>query len=134
MKVAFHHAHLFASDIDQSIRFYREMFGAEVLFDMEMAGARNVMIAVGTGKLNFYDTPPRDRGRGTVHHLGIETDDLASLVKHMERKGIRFKAPIRDFGTWKYVMVEGPDHVLIELFQGPTEGESKEWFRSVSSL
>ena len=33
MKIAFHHAHLFESDIDPSIRFYREMFGAEVLFD-----------------------------------------------------------------------------------------------------
>ena len=71
---------MFASNIDESIRFYREMFGAEVLFDMEMAGARNVMISIGGGKLNFYDQPPKEGGRGAVHHLGIETDDLEALV------------------------------------------------------
>ena len=77
-----HHAHLFASDLDASVGFYQEMFAAEVLLDTEMAGARNVMILVGTGRINFYDQPPRDTGRGVVHHLGIETDDLEGAEAH----------------------------------------------------
>ncbi len=71
MKVSLHHAYLFASNLDESINFYREMFGAEINFDLEVAGARNVMIAIGSAKINFYDQPPKDRGRGPVHHLGI---------------------------------------------------------------
>jgi catechol 2,3-dioxygenase-like lactoylglutathione lyase family enzyme len=76
MTETLHHVHLFASNLDESLRFYREMFGAEVIFDMEMAGARNALIAIGKGKVNFYDQPPRDNSRGVMHHLGIETDDL----------------------------------------------------------
>ncbi|MFW9950019.1 MAG: VOC family protein, partial [Candidatus Thorarchaeota archaeon] len=67
MNVNLHHAHLFASDIEKSLNFYTEMFGAVVIFDLMMAGARNVMIAIGSAKINFYDQPPKDKFRGAVH-------------------------------------------------------------------
>jgi catechol 2,3-dioxygenase-like lactoylglutathione lyase family enzyme len=117
VKVSLHHAHLFASDLEKSLNFYTEMFGAVKLFDLEMAGARNVMVAIGSVKINFYDQPPKDKFRGVVHHLGIETDDIERLVAHMENKGYKFKNQIKNLGIWKYIMVEGPDHVLLELFE-----------------
>ena len=113
----FHHAHLFASNIDASLKFYQEMFGAEILADVIMAGARNVFVAVGQGRLHFYDQPAKDQGRGAIHHLGIQTDDLEALVAHMKSKGFPFRKEIADFGFWKYVMVLAPDNVLLELFQ-----------------
>lgn len=134
MKVSFHHAHLFASDIEQSIRFYREMFGAEVILDMEMAGARNMMISIGGGKINFYSQPPKEQGRGPVHHLGIETDDLEALVEHMRSKGFPFTRPVKELGGWRYVMVEGPDNVLLEVFQIIRNRETEEYTRRISSL
>jgi hypothetical protein len=93
------------------------MFGAELVFDNEVAGARNVLLRLGTGHINFYDQPPSDSGRGSIHHLGIGTDDLAALVAHMEAKGFKFRKPITDLGNLKYVMAEGPDRVLLELFE-----------------
>ena len=117
MKVSLQHCHLFASDINESLRFYQEMFGAELIMDAEVAGARNVMISIGSGAINFYDQPPKDNGRGVVHHLGFETDDLEALVEHMKNKGFEFRKSITDLGILKYVMVAGPDNMLIELFQ-----------------
>jgi len=117
MKVSLQHCHLFASDIDKSIRFYQEMFGAQILMDAEVAGARNVMISIGDGAINFYAQPPKDNSRGVVHHLGFETDDLETLVDHMKSKGFEFRKPITDLGELKYVMAAGPDNILIELFQ-----------------
>ncbi len=46
MKTTLHHVHLFASDLEKSIQFYCDMFGAKVIFDREMAGARNVLISI----------------------------------------------------------------------------------------
>jgi len=112
-----HHVHLFASDLDCSIRFYREMFGAEILFDEMVAGVRNVLIRIGTGHINFYDQPPRETGKSAVHHLGIHTDNISAVVAHMEAKGFNFRSPIREFGDLKYIMLEGPDRVLIEVFE-----------------
>jgi catechol 2,3-dioxygenase-like lactoylglutathione lyase family enzyme len=113
----FHHAHLFASNIDASLKFYQEMFGAKILADIVLAGARNVFVAIGQGRLHFYDQTPKDQGRGAIHHLGIQTDDLEALVAHMKAKGVPFRKEIVDFGFWKYVMVLAPDNVLLELFQ-----------------
>lgn len=134
LKTSLHHAHLFASNVDESIRFYVEMFGAEILFDLEMAGARNVMITIGTSKLNFYDQPPKDTGRGAIHHLGIETDDLESLVAHMKSKGYTFRNKIKRFGPLKYVMIAGPDNVLFELFEVVKEKVTQEQYNLISTL
>ena len=71
-----HHVHLMASDVDATIAFWRDHFGADVLFDGFFAGARNVFPRVGEGRLHLYAQPPRHAGQGTAHHLGIETDDL----------------------------------------------------------
>jgi catechol 2,3-dioxygenase-like lactoylglutathione lyase family enzyme len=111
------HAHLFASDVDETIRWWSEMLGASVVFDLEVAGARNVRISVGRGFIHLYDQPPRVVGSGSVHHLGIQTDDLAALVASMEAKGFRFRRPIKDFGIMKYAMASAPDNVLLELFE-----------------
>jgi catechol 2,3-dioxygenase-like lactoylglutathione lyase family enzyme len=134
MNTTFHHVHLFATDLEKSLRFYQEMFRARVIFDMEMAGARNVMIAIGAGKINFYDQPPKEHVRGVVHHLGIETDDLEALVDHMKSKGYEFKKAIKDYGAWKYVMAEAPDNVLLEIFQVVPENIPEGALTGFSSL
>ncbi len=112
-----HHAHLFASNLGESVRFYQEMFGGEVILDAEVAGSRNVLLRLGSAHINFYDQPPKDSGRGVVHHLGIRADDLGELVAHMKAKGFQFRKGITDLGALKYVMAAAPDGVLLELFE-----------------
>ena len=112
-----HHVHVFASDIDKSIGFYRDFFGGVVVLDTELAGARNVFMRIGTGRIHFYDQPPKSPGRGSIHHFGIQTDDIGAAVSRMKAAGVLFRKEIIDFGFWKYVMVGAPDDVLIELFE-----------------
>lgn len=117
MRVQLHHTHIFASDMDRTLNFWQEMFGAKVLFDQKVAGARNVMIAIGSGRLNIYDQPPREGRGGAYHHLGIQTDDLDALIDHMKQHGFEFKNEIKDFGTGRYMMAMAPDDILLELFE-----------------
>ena len=117
IKCDLHHAHLFASDLQASIVFYREMFGAEIVLDGEVAGSRNVLLRLGSAYINFYEQPPKDTGRGVVHHLGIRTNDLPGLVAHMNSKGFEFRKEITNLGSLKYVMAAGPDGILLELFE-----------------
>lgn len=130
-RVRLHHVHLLASDLAASLAFYERWFGAEVVADEVFAGARNVLVRIGDGRLNFYDQPPRDRGRNAVHHIGIQTDDLPRLVRRMQAGGVAFRKPIAGSPGVGYVMVEAPDGVLIELFEAHTSrlsGRAKEWF------
>lgn len=112
-----HHVHIFASDLNKSIKFYEMFFGGAIILDVELAGARNVFMKIGNGRLHFYDQKPGYSGRGSIHHFGIQTDDIESVVNNLKANGIVFSKDITDAGFWKYIMVPAPDDILIELFE-----------------
>jgi len=109
--------HIFASNIEKSIKFYEEFFGGEIILDAELAGARNVFIKIGNGRLHLYDQAPKSPGKGSIHHFGIQTDDIEGALSKLRSGGVVLKKGITDLGFWKYVMVPAPDEILIELFQ-----------------
>lgn len=126
-----HHVHLFASDLDRTVAWWRDKLGGEVAFDGAFGGARNVFMRVGSGRVHFYDQPARDEGRGAVHHIGIRTDDLGSLERRLRQVDVPFRSGIRDFGAWKYIMCPAPDNVLLELFEADPaklEGDAAQYF------
>ena len=126
-----HHTHLFTEDIDATIAWWQNMLGAEVAFDGEFGGARNVFIRLGSGRIHLYEQSPRDDGKGAVHQLGIRTDDLEALEARLRANGVAFRSGIRDFGAWKYIMCPAPDGVLLELFQADPEkleGDAARYF------
>jgi catechol 2,3-dioxygenase-like lactoylglutathione lyase family enzyme len=114
--ISLHHTHLLASDLDATIAFWRDSFGAEVVHDVEFAGARNVFLRVGSGRIHLYDQPPKTSDRGTVHHLGVVTDELEHVVERLRALG-HSVTDIRREPTAAYAMAEGPDRLLVEIFQ-----------------
>jgi catechol 2,3-dioxygenase-like lactoylglutathione lyase family enzyme len=112
---SFHHAHLMSADLDSALGFYRRFLGAEVVADVQLAGSRNVLVQVGSGRLNFYDQAPNHRG--PVNHLGINCTDLPAVVARLEAGGVAVPRGIRDADQFRYAMVPGPDGVLLELFE-----------------
>jgi catechol 2,3-dioxygenase-like lactoylglutathione lyase family enzyme len=111
-----HHVHLMAADIEATIAFWRDLFGAVVVLDAEFAGARNVFLRVGEGRLHLYAQPPKHVGPGTVHHLGVETDELEALVGRLKAAGVSV-TDVRRHEEACYAMAQGPDGLLLELFQ-----------------
>lgn len=90
---------------------------AKIMFDDALAGARNVFLAVGTGRLHLYDQAPRDGGRGAVHHLGIKVENLHEVWQRLQAQGITSPHGIREGDGWRYVMISAPDDLLLELFE-----------------
>ena len=117
MRVSLDHIHIFSSNLPATIEFFTQMLGATVVWDDEAARARNVRLALGRAFIHVYDQPPKGERGGPVHHLGVETDDLDGLVVRMEANGFQFRNAIREESRFRYVMVAGPDNLLIELFQ-----------------
>jgi catechol 2,3-dioxygenase-like lactoylglutathione lyase family enzyme len=117
MRVSLDHAHIFASNLDATVAFFRTMFDAEVVWDDVVAGARGVRLQIGRAFILVYDQPPKAPRGGAFHHLGIETDDLDELVRQMKSRGFAFRKPIQEDQAFKYVMISGPDGLLIELFE-----------------
>ena len=112
---SFHHAHLMSADLNGALDFYRRFLDAEVVADVQLAGSRNVLVQVGSGRLNFYDQAPNHRG--PVNHLGINCADLPAVVARLEAGGVAVPRGIREADQFRYAMVTGPDGVLLELFE-----------------
>jgi catechol 2,3-dioxygenase-like lactoylglutathione lyase family enzyme len=117
MRIGLDHVHIFATNVSSTVDFFCIMFAAKVVWDDEAAGVRNVRLTLGNAFIQIYDQPPKAPRGGAVHHLGIETDDLDALVSRMKEHGFRFRNAIRDERNFRYVMISGPDDLLIELFQ-----------------
>ena len=112
------HTHLFASDIDATMDFYRKWFDAKVIWDGDVLGARNVFIKIGIGALHLYDQLPRGDGKNAIHHLGMQVVGLDELYARMTAAGLHIPNPIRRFeGGGGYFMLGAPDGVVIELFE-----------------
>jgi hypothetical protein len=77
-----------SSNIELTLSFLQRMFSATVVWDERVGGVRGVRLQLGRAFIHVYDQPPKGPRGGAVHHLRIETDDLA-----------------------------GPDDLLIELFE-----------------
>ena len=131
-----HHVHLFSHDLDGTVAWYRRAFDAEVYYDGDFGGSRNVFMKIGSGRVHLYSQPPHDDGRGAIHHIGIRTKDLAGLRDRLLQMGVRFRSGIREFGTWRYLMCPAPDQILIELFEIETASmppELARYFDDVTS-
>lgn len=112
-----HHIHIFAADIAATLSWWCDILGARVLFDGNLANARCVLIAVGSGRINIYDQPPRGTTNGSIHHIGIRTKRLRALWAELENSGVRSPNGLREQDEWRYVMIEAPDSILVELFE-----------------
>ena len=114
--ISLHHAHLMATDVQATIAFWRDGFGARVVHDTVFAGARNVFLRLGSGRIHLYDQPPATTDRATVHHLGVQTDDLDAIVTRLRALRVSV-TDIRYEPTAAYAMAQGPDRLLVEIFQ-----------------
>ena len=112
---SFHHAHLMASDLDATLSFYQRWFGATVVANVELAGSRNALVQVGSGRLNIYNQAPNHRG--PINHLGMNVTDLPALVNRLTASGVAVPGGIKEAEQFRYAMITGPDGVLLELFE-----------------
>ncbi|MDX2156686.1 MAG: VOC family protein [Hyphomicrobiaceae bacterium] len=112
-----HHVHIFASDMDATLDWWCRHLRARVLFDGTNAGARNVLIGVGKGRINIYDQSPRGRGPGPVHHIGVRVSDLRAEWTRLQAAGLSSPGGLREHDGLRYVMIAAPDGILVELFE-----------------
>ena len=121
-----HHVHIFASDVARTVSWWKKNLGAEVSYDGDFGGARNIFMKVGRGRLIIYDQQPRGETSWAYHHVGIRVEGLSDLREKMIGNGVEFRSEIREFGSWRYLMCSAPDDVLLELFEVDIDDVSPE--------
>lgn len=121
-----HHLTVFTRDMDRLIRFYRDMFDADIAFDMSETGPdggtlRHALIGLGNGFALHPFQMPAETGhedgsmqmgkRGHIDHLALRVDDEESL-QEVRRRLVEAGASdgtVTDFGAIRLISFEDPD-------------------------
>jgi catechol 2,3-dioxygenase-like lactoylglutathione lyase family enzyme len=141
-----HHACVIVSDMEKSLKFYRDTLGLKEKVNikcdvdpamMDLPGTEPklhlVLLSAGNAhvELIHYIEPkgrPNDRrtcDNGTLH-LGFQVDDIRKMYTDLKSKGVRFhrdplligEAGEGLAGHW-YVYLRGPDNEVLEFIQPP---------------
>ncbi|MBV9119583.1 MAG: VOC family protein [Chloroflexi bacterium] len=124
------HIALLTSDMDRFIRFYTEVFGAEVLRDNPKHGANQdermvIMRLGGTSEFNVFQVPNNAQasvqtpmfGRGRLDHFGLNAsskDTFDEIRRRLVEAGAS-DGTVTDFGSQFSVFFRDPDGLEAEV-------------------
>lgn len=118
-------------DMEESIRFYTEVFGMKVVEPVQATPPTQGKVATLKSpdseqvlELNWYQPgsrfgPPYANGED-LDHLAFDCEDLASEVEAIQRKGVEVVVRPKEIGAelgWKEAYVKDPNGIWIELLQ-----------------
>ena len=93
--LSIHHACVEVNDIEDSLRYYREKMGFE-LIDRETCGfGEYAMLRYGAARVELIQrqptTPNIVQPEGPLAHIGFEVDDVEGIFNELKKRGIIFK-------------------------------------------
>lgn len=121
------HTMLRVGNLEQSIRFYTDIFGMQLLRKKEYPEGRFTLAFVGYGNesehaaielTHNWDTTSYDTGNG-FGHIAIAVEDATQACLDIKAKGgqvVREAGPMKH-GTTVIAFVKDPDGYMIELIQ-----------------
>lgn len=128
----FNHVATLTPDLDRLVRFYQDVFGAVVTFEMDATPdhPRMIIIDMGGGAaMNIFETTAdeiigdrrRQGGRGAIDHYGLAVDSLATLEATRDRlvaAGAEI-GEIQKLGSEWSLFFRDPDGMELEVCSHP---------------
>jgi lactoylglutathione lyase len=109
------------SDIDQSLRFYRDLLGLKEVRRMENEKGRYTLIFLAPPgqeetpiELTYNWDPEAYAGGRNFGHLAYEVDDIYAFCDRLQKAGVTINRPPRD---GHMAFIRSPDNISIEILQ-----------------
>jgi len=109
------------SDLDSSLKFYRDALGLEVLRSQEYPAGRFTLVFLAAPgdeeaqvELTYNWDPEELSGARNFGHIAYAVDDVYALCQRLQSHGVTILRPPRD---GRMAFVRSPDNISIELLQ-----------------
>jgi len=109
------------SDLDSSLKFYRDALGLEVLRSQEYPASRFTLVFLAAPgdeeaqvELTYNWDPEELSGARNFGHIAYAVDDVYALCQRLQSHGVTILRPPRD---GRMAFVRSPDNISIELLQ-----------------
>jgi len=115
----FDHIHLVSPDPAKTADFYAKMFGAKKSVKDLGGGRQAVSVDLAGTTILIRQAMDADKGKPSLDHYGIRTDNLEAAIKELKAAGVEFTMDMRAVRPdFKISFLRTPDGVSIELTQG----------------
>ena len=115
------HTMVRVSDVEQSLRFYRDLLGLKEVRRMDNDKGRYTLIFLAPPgqeeaqiELTYNWDPEVYSGGRNFGHLAYEVDDIYAMCAKLMAAGVTINRPPRD---GRMAFVRSPDEISIELLQ-----------------
>ncbi|MNZ61829.1 Lactoylglutathione lyase [compost metagenome] len=115
------HTMVRVTDLEASLRFYRDALGLEVLRKTEHPGGRFTLVYLAAPgdhqaqiELTWNWDPEQYTGGRNFGHVAYQVDDIYALCERLQAHGVTINRPPHD-GFMAFV--RSPDNISIELLQ-----------------
>ncbi|HSW08601.1 VOC family protein [Aquabacterium sp.] len=109
------------TDLEASLRFYRDALGLEVISQKEVPQGRYTLVFLAAPgdsaaqvELTFNWDPEAYTGGRNFGHLAYAVDDIYATCQRLMDHGVTINRPPRD---GRMAFVRSPDNISIELLQ-----------------
>jgi catechol 2,3-dioxygenase-like lactoylglutathione lyase family enzyme len=123
----FQHVALGVKNMQESVKWYRDMLGFEKLHDYQQKDMQIAHLALDDVRLELFCFPDMEASDASelmsdlrtvgTRHLCIETDHLDMLIADLKQKGVEFAAEL-DTAYWggRFIFIRDCNGTLIELY------------------
>jgi lactoylglutathione lyase len=115
------HTMVRVTDLEESLRFYRDALGLEVVKKHEVPQGRYTLVFLAAPgqhdaqvELTFNWDPEKYTGGRNFGHLAYEVPDIYAACERLQQHGVQILRPPRD---GRMAFVRSPDQISIELLQ-----------------
>jgi len=126
------HTMVRVTDLEASLRFYRDALGLELLSRKENEAGRYTLVFLAAPgdssaqvELTFNWDPEVYTGGRNFGHLAYAVDDIYATCQRLAEHGVTINRPPRD---GRMAFVRSPDNISIELLQaGGAKAPAEPW-------
>jgi lactoylglutathione lyase len=117
------HTRMRVSDMEQTLTFYREILGLEVVEQkVSPRGSQLAFLAVPNSEelieLCSFPTSGAVKVQEDLVHLACEVDDLDGTIQELQAKGVTITdGPTESSSGSRFIFIDAPDGYEIELIQ-----------------
>jgi lactoylglutathione lyase len=119
------HTRMRVSDMDETIRFYTDVLGLEVLErKTSPRGSHLAFLAVPNSQelIELCSFPPSGpvRVQEDLVHLAFEVENLDETIRTLQAKGVKITdGPTRSSSGSRFIFIDAPDGYEVELIERP---------------
>jgi len=115
------HTMIRVTDLEESLRFYRDALGLEVVRKRDSPQGRFTLVFLAAPgqpdaeiELTYNWDPEQYTGGRNFGHLAYAVDDIYAACERLQQHGVQILRPPRD---GKMAFVRSPDQISVELLQ-----------------